>query len=274
MDSRNYSLTVSFVVFLVAFATAEDKWIWSKEHKTGLVQTDTAKISIAKPILNDLVAESSRRKIDDDTARFFSDNDYRKGRYEVQEIIDANTGRPFVSIKPRPFVQRPIPNRPLTSIQPLPAGTFPPFQNRDNDYNPLFAGNEQHPIRRQPAPPQSVGILTGPVPSWEKPTLHKNGDPTNFEHCKCSFSFNCKSPGIQFGSCDQGKTYCCYNEFTADKDGAVAASNSGFGSAAVDRFDRLPSVLAGPGGPSKPNFNQRVSTPLLPGLSSGHVRDK
>jgi hypothetical protein len=30
--------------------------------------------------------------------------------------------------------------------------------------------------------------------------VHKNGDPTNFEKCKCSFSFNCKSPGIKFVS--------------------------------------------------------------------------
>lgn len=125
-------------------------------------------------------------------------DDLRQARYEVQELQEFNNARPFTSggqsygQRP-PFIGRP---GPASSFRPLSSGEEDQF-----DYNLQASGNEQFPIRRQPPPPaQSVGILTGPVPSWEKPTLHKNGDPTNFDHCKCSFSFNCKSPGIQFVS--------------------------------------------------------------------------
>lgn len=127
--------------------------------------------------------------------------------------------------RPKPYI-RPIPNRPYPDSgypnrpplpdrpPPLPLpDRYPPPPPQPDRYPPPnrypqpipdgpdepIAGNSPAPVRRQPPPP-SVGILTGPVPSWEKPILHKNGDPTNFEHCKCSFSFNCKSPGIQFVS--------------------------------------------------------------------------
>ncbi|PSN35999.1 hypothetical protein C0J52_20006 [Blattella germanica] len=46
------------------------------------------------------------------------------------------------------------------------------------------------------------GILTGPIPSWEQ----RPGDKLayrDYEHCKCDYGFNCKSPGIKF--------YCCFN---------------------------------------------------------------
>ncbi|KAK7598170.1 hypothetical protein V9T40_006405 [Parthenolecanium corni] len=269
-DKHNRVIVI-LVATVIAQSSAEEKWIWSKETKTGTIQSDTTKISVAKPILNDAQL-GSRRKIDDEQSRFLIDDDLRRARYEVQELTDPNTGwstgqsRPF-SI--RPFINRPqpplLPDRPPV---PLPDRPPPPY-----DYNPQTAGNEQPPIRRQP-PPQSVGILTGPIPSWEKPTLHKNGDPTNFEHCKCSFSFNCKSPGIQFGSCDQGKTYCCYNDLSG-KDGQVPPTGpNAFGSVNVDRYDRGPPVLAGPGGPvdgRRPgSIDHREAKPLLPGPPRGH----
>lgn len=130
-----------------------------------------------------------------------SDSDYRKARYEVQEQADYINGRPITSVKPRPYLgnrPRPLPERPLPD-RPYPDSSDSIY-DRPDDHVPLSSGISPSAVRRQPPPGQSVGILTGPIPSWEKPALHKNGDPTNFEHCKCSFSFNCKSPGIQFVS--------------------------------------------------------------------------
>ncbi|XP_065207913.1 uncharacterized protein LOC135836796 [Planococcus citri] len=256
------------LTLIITLTKSEDKWVWSKERK---VQSDATRITVAKPILNDVDVDSPRRKIDEELSRLLStsNDDYRKARYEVQEQSDYVNGRP---LKPRPFLEnrpRPIPalpDRPLSDRdfpRPSPDRDFPrPSPDRDpldlpdrpDDFLSLSSGPS--PIRRQPPGGQSVGILTGPIPSWEKPVLHKNGDPTNFEHCKCSFSFNCKSPGIQFGSCDQGKQYCCYNEFESTK--GPSGPNSGFGTN-IDRGDGLPPVLVGPGGPTGIN-----NKPILP----------
>ncbi|BES97571.1 Hypothetical protein NTJ_10385 [Nesidiocoris tenuis] len=61
-------------------------------------------------------------------------------------------------------------------------------------------------------------------------------DPTKFDKCKCTHSFNCKSPGIVFGSCDVGKKYCCEKRITHSNGIPVGDGP-------------LPEVLAGPGGP-------------------------
>lgn len=63
---------VGIVICLcVTFTRSEDKWVWSKERKTDLVQTDSTKISVAKPILNDAAVSESSRKIDDQITRLF-----------------------------------------------------------------------------------------------------------------------------------------------------------------------------------------------------------
>lgn len=59
------------ICFCVTFTRSEDKWVWSKERKTDLVQTNSTKISIAKPILNDAAVSESSRKIDDQITRLF-----------------------------------------------------------------------------------------------------------------------------------------------------------------------------------------------------------
>lgn len=62
-------MIVILVATVIAQSSAEEKWIWSKETKTGTIQSDTTKISVAKPILNDAQL-GSRRKIDDEQSRF------------------------------------------------------------------------------------------------------------------------------------------------------------------------------------------------------------
>lgn len=55
----------------VTLTRGDDKWVWSKERKSGLVTSDSTKISVAKPILNDVDASESSRKIDDQISRLF-----------------------------------------------------------------------------------------------------------------------------------------------------------------------------------------------------------
>lgn len=126
-------------------------------------------------------------------------NDYVNGRPLKSRPFFENRPRPIPALPDRPLQERPLQERPLPE-RPLPERPLPDLDlpDRPDDFLSLSSGPS--PVRRQPPGGQSVGILTGPIPSWEKPVLHKNGDPTNFEHCKCSFSFNCKSPGIQFVS--------------------------------------------------------------------------
>lgn len=101
----------------------------------------------------------------------------------------------------RPPYDRPLPLPTTLPYRPV-TTTFQGRPQRPDN----FLIDSVHAPSRKPVPVatepvgSAVGILTGPVPSWQRPVVHKNGDPTNFEKCKCSFSFNCKSPGIKFVS--------------------------------------------------------------------------
>lgn len=138
----------------------------------------------------------------------YRDDSIRNGRYEVNEdylpdrepliqqpihISETFSSRPFD--RPPPPPQNTLPQRPLSSFQ-APLRPQRPAVIVDSIHAP---SRKPVPVATEPAG-SAVGILTGPVPSWQRPAVHKNGDPTNFEKCKCSFSFNCKSPGIKFVS--------------------------------------------------------------------------
>lgn len=62
-----------------------------------------------------------------------------------------------------------------------------------------------------------------------------------FDTCKCTEKFNCRSPAISYGHCDVAKSYCCYN-----KHGGVQISQP------PSRPIHSPEngVLVGPGGPT------------------------
>jgi len=134
----------------------------------------------------------------------------RNGRYEVNEdyVPDREPliGQPIQQSQiysNRPY-DRPLSQsiavplqRPLSNFQaPLQRPPRPQIGLIDSVHAP---SRKPTPVATEPVG-SAVGILTGPVPSWQGPAVHKNGDPTNFEKCKCSFSFNCKSPGIKFVS--------------------------------------------------------------------------
>lgn len=134
------------------------------------------------------------------------DESIRNGRYEVNEEYAPDTllqqpihmAETFVKRPPYVRPQSPstlLPQRP--TLNSYPSSLRPqPSHHVDSVHAP---SRKPVPVATEPAG-SAVGILTGPVPSWQRPTVHKNGDPTNFEKCKCSFSFNCKSPGIKFVS--------------------------------------------------------------------------
>uniref|UniRef100_A0A0K8SDH1 Uncharacterized protein n=2 Tax=Lygus hesperus TaxID=30085 RepID=A0A0K8SDH1_LYGHE len=96
--------------------------------------------------------------------------------------------------------------------------------------------------------PNEAGRYPGPTPPFVRPpppinptkpgiiSSHEDNDPTKFDKCKCTHSFNCKSPGISFGSCDAGKKYCCEKRIN-HSNGIPIDDGS------------IPEVLAGPGGP-------------------------
>lgn len=124
---------------------------------------------------------------------FCSDDPNSQLRYEVFENNGPGPnqfpGRP--PIRPpsqysgRPDPGPPYPQRPIIGNQPRP----PPPPSGP-------------PPGLPPPPPgkPDLGVLTGPVPSWERPPPPKNNDPTSFDTCKCVNSFNCKSPGLKFVS--------------------------------------------------------------------------
>lgn len=112
-------------------------------------------------------------------------------------LSETYSNRPTFDRPPPPSNQ--LPPRPLSNYQaPVQRPQRPQSFLVDSVHAP---SRKPVPVATEPAG-SAVGILTGPVPSWQKPAAHKNGDPTNFEKCKCSFSFNCKSPGIKFVSTD------------------------------------------------------------------------
>lgn len=139
----------------------------------------------------------------------YRDDSIRNGRYEVNEDYVPDR-EPLIqqpihiseTFSSRPF-DRPPPPSPANNLQQRPLSNF---QANLRPQRPNVLIDSVHAPSRKPVPAatepagSAVGILTGPVPSWQRPAVHKNGDPTNFEKCKCSFSFNCKSPGIKFVS--------------------------------------------------------------------------
>ncbi|XP_050442717.1 uncharacterized protein LOC126846905 isoform X2 [Adelges cooleyi] len=236
----------------------DDKWVWGKSNgqtradsRIGSASSDEVP-HVARPILRDvtdrrpnlLFQPANNPRLD---TKFYRDEPLRGSRYEVNEdflldrepLIQQSANNAPATFANRPFER---PSRPLSGGGPV--------------YQPTPLLRPQRPIvdsvnspSKRPLPAASesagsaVGILTGPVPSWQGPALLKNGDPTNYEKCKCSFSFNCKSPGIKFGSCDQGKQYCCYNDFD-DLNNAASKEVDRYG--VGDRSEPIPSVLVGP----------------------------
>uniref|UniRef100_A0A1B6C6Y2 Uncharacterized protein n=1 Tax=Clastoptera arizonana TaxID=38151 RepID=A0A1B6C6Y2_9HEMI len=188
----------------------------------------------------------SDEPIDDDGASnqpryevFEGNGDFPSNRPPIPPVFQSRPPPPPYRPNPPPPYR---PNPPPPPIQPIdrPIGRPPPGP----------PGPQLPPIgNAQGLGDHTPGILTGPVPSWEKPPPFKNNDPTNFDQCKCVHSFNCKSPGLKFSTCDVGKTYCCYN-------------NEGYGLKNVGPYggfggrpgNRGPAVLVGPSGP---NFNNR-----------------
>ncbi|XP_065172628.1 pro-resilin-like [Atheta coriaria] len=83
--------------------------------------------------------------------------------------------------------------------------------NRPN-YRPPFGGPG-------PQRPPFGGNLGGPGGYYP----NQNVDPgfnglggrppfKRFDTCSCTEKFNCQSPGLSYGHCDVGKSYCCYNK--------------------------------------------------------------
>ncbi|XP_043463041.1 uncharacterized protein LOC122499050 isoform X1 [Leptopilina heterotoma] len=96
--------------------------------------------------------------------------------------------------------------------------------NPFNEYRPQFGGSFGHgngPIRQPLVGPNREEVLVGPGgptgivnrPSGGREDLLGPEDfrYRQFEICKCSYSFNCPSTGLNFGTCSKGKRYCCYN---------------------------------------------------------------
>ncbi|KAL3270484.1 hypothetical protein HHI36_021027 [Cryptolaemus montrouzieri] len=170
-------------------------------------------------------------------------------RYDVYENQDYE---PNVQFNDRPLFPGPglNVNRPL-----LPQPEYPnrPINNRPIYPGPGFVGphrpggvygNNQFPqggygqggALGRPDVHGDQGILTGPIPSWVQ-----QGPFKNFDTCKCTERFNCRSPGLSYGHCDVGKKYCCYNRNKIED----------LGSDYPSRPVHSPAngVLVGPGGP-------------------------
>lgn len=56
------------------------------------------------------------------------------------------------------------------------------------------------------------------------------------------------------GSCDEGKQYCCYNDF----DGANAATSKEVDKYGGDRSEPIPTVLVGPGANHRPGLRPGI----------------
>ncbi|XP_025205890.1 uncharacterized protein LOC112602155 isoform X1 [Melanaphis sacchari] len=264
-----------FAVLLVFVASTgvtladDDKWVWGRSNEQSKADSRIGSssdevIRIAKPLLRNqpnqkpspLFQPANNPRLD---TKYYKDDSIRNGRYEVNEdyvpdrdpliqqpihISETFSSRPF----DRPLPSNTLPQRPLSNFQ-APLRPQRPPVIIDSVHAP---SRKPVPVATEPAG-SAVGILTGPVPSWQRPTVHKNGDPTNFEKCKCSFSFNCKSPGIKFGSCDEGKQYCCYNDFDGTNSGSQEVDKYG-----GDRSEPIPSVLVGPGGSHRPGLKPGI----------------
>lgn len=130
-------------------------------------------------------------------------------------------------------------------------GVFDP-EGYDEPYRPELRPppRDLPPLVRPPPPPNQPPPFRPPPPPSHKP----DSDPTHFEKCKCVHAFNCKSPGLLFGSCDTGKKYCC--EKTIHEGRRDFHPNN-----------EDPEVLAGPGGPID-HIKKPIGRPDRPGLGS------
>ncbi|KAG8299414.1 hypothetical protein J6590_101796 [Homalodisca vitripennis] len=253
MKNEKGGQEVFVVVCCVAVAGADDKWVWGDnsgrdglrgEHSVArpLVNINVGSTSASSPLFQsakDKNAKSQPLSDDPDSLRY--------------EVFEGGNGAGPNDLGPRPPIRpptqypgRPIPSRPSGGFNlppPRPSGPGGQFNGRPPPPGPngQFLGRPPPPGPGGPPRPD-LGVLTGPVPSWEKPLPPKNGDPTSFDSCKCVNSFNCKSPGLKFGNCDVGKVYCCFNNpgFGIHPSGSPGA----FGSRGEG-----PAVLAGPNGP-------------------------
>ncbi|XP_030755243.1 uncharacterized protein LOC115881749 [Sitophilus oryzae] len=160
----------------------------------------------------------------------YEDNDYRpnapiNGDYFTPNVI--NQGSLVLNERPPLYENRP----PVSGVGFLPENRPGGVYNNIN--RPSYGGSGPY----IPEGDESPGILTGPVPSWVK-----EGPFKEFDKCKCTEKFNCNSPGISYGHCDTGKSYCCYS--TKKLQGGPLPSKP------VHSIEN--GILVGPGGPVDP----------------------
>ncbi|XP_045465622.1 translation initiation factor IF-2-like isoform X3 [Harmonia axyridis] len=196
----------------VTISAADNKWVWKDSGRS----------------------EEGRNR---DSRYEKSDN----GRYNVQENYDDY-------VQNRPINDRPIyPNpglisRPQIGVIPIdpPYNPRPPIiqSNRPGGlYGNNGYGRPNPSTGYYPNDPADPGVLTGPIPSWVK-----EGPFKNYDTCKCTEKFNCRSPGISYGHCDVGKKYCCYNR------NKIEDLGSDYPQIPVHSAEN--GILVGPGGPS------------------------
>ncbi|KAJ1524018.1 hypothetical protein ONE63_010561 [Megalurothrips usitatus] len=162
------------------------------------------------------------------TGRRFADVPGRQ-RYEIVDPDSDDFTLPhpedFAPGRPRP----PPPNRPYAP---------------DNNY-PLINPNPGYRPPRPPGGPGGpLGGGLGGSPNRPPPGLDRY-DPTDVSKCKCVHAFNCEGDGLQFGSCDVGKRYCCTKEPRGLGAGPGGPRPGGYGATAGG-------PLGGPGGPGGP----------------------
>ncbi|XP_051163212.1 uncharacterized protein LOC127282772 isoform X2 [Leptopilina boulardi] len=109
-------------------------------------------------------------------------------------------------------------------------------RNRDEKRaRPQFGGSFGHgphvgPNREEVlvGPGGPTGILNRPNGGREDFLGPEDPRYRQFEICKCAYSFNCPSTGLNFGTCSQGKAICCYNSNKFP--GLTPAGNPSYGS--------------------------------------------
>ncbi|XP_076624436.1 uncharacterized protein LOC143343428 [Colletes latitarsis] len=120
-------------------------------------------------------------------------------RYQVNENLeDLDNSRPFTGFRP----QNPGPYGPYS--RPIVPATYP--GNKEVLVGP---GGPTAIVKR---PPYNGGIDDGALNVGYVPPWIKN-DPRYQEYdvCRCRYSFDCPSFGLQFGSCSKSKNYCCFS---------------------------------------------------------------
>ncbi|XP_044763248.1 uncharacterized protein LOC123320123 [Coccinella septempunctata] len=228
------TLILGIIYYLGASVKAEEnKWVWQDNGRNG---------------------EARNRGL-----RYEKPDKGRYNIYENQDVYEPN----------RPVDERPIyPDSGYVSRPQL-----GPYQN-ERPYNqrpPLIQNNRPgglygnggggygRPVPSDgyyPNDPSDPGVLTGPIPSWVK-----EGPFKNYDTCKCTEKFNCRSPGISYGHCDVGKKYCCYNR------NKIEDLGSDYPSRPVHSAEN--GILVGPGGPvghlGRPGLVNRPDNGILVG---------